>query len=455
MVEVSLRKRIWGWYSFDLASQPYHTVLNTFIFGPFFAAIAATYFLSLGFSEDIADAKAQTMWAWSTAIFGVIIAFTAPVFGAMADSSGRRMPWIVGFSIMYVVGSGLLWFTDPAAGNLYWMLAAFGLGFIGGEYALIFVNAQLPGLGTKDEVGKISGSGFAIGYLGGVISLVLVLALIVEQENGLTIVGLEPLFGLDPTQREGTRATGIFTAIWFAVFMTPYFLWVREKPSTTQQDGVFEALGNVATSIKGLRDKPSLGVFLLSSMLYRDGLNGLYAFGGIYAALVLNWEVSQIGAFGVIAALGAAVFSYIGGFADRRFGPKPVIGFSIFILMVVCFTVINLSPTTFFGVTLAADTTLPDTLFMICGVFIGGMGGVLQSTSRSLMVRHCDPESSTEYFGLYGMSGRATSFLAPALIGIVTVATGSARLGISPIVVLFFFGLILLLWVKADGESNT
>ena len=455
MAEVSLKKRIWGWYFFDWASQPYHTVLNTFIFGPFFASIAAVYFLNLGLSEDIADAKAQSLWAWSTAIFGIIIAVTAPVFGAMADSSGRRMPWIVGFSIMYIVGSGLLWFTDPAAGNLYWMLASFGMGFIGAEYALIFVNAQLPALGTKEEIGKISGSGFAFGYLGGVVSLILVLALIVEQGNGLTIVGLEPMFGLDPNMREGTRATGIFTAIWFAIFMIPYFLWVREKPSTAKRAGVSEALGNVFTSIKGLRNKPSLATYLVSSMLYRDGLNGLYSFGGVYALLVLNWEVSQVGAFGVIAALGAAFFSYLGGFADRRFGPKPVVILAIVALMVVSFTIINLSPTTFFGVQLADGSSLPDLVFMICGVFIGGMGGVVQSASRSLMVRHTNIASSTEYFGLYGMSGRATAFLAPLLIGIVTTITGSARIGISPVLVLFFVGLVLLIWVKPEGENNT
>ena len=454
MADVSLKKRIWGWYFFDWASQPYHTVLNTFIFGPFFASIAAVYFLNLGLNEELADAKAQALWAWSTALFGIIIALTAPVFGAMADSTGRRMPWIVGFSIMYVVGSGLLWFTDPEASNLYWMLASFGMGFIGAEYALIFVNAQLPALGTKEEIGKISGSGFAFGYLGGVVSLILVLALIVEQGNGLTIIGLEPVFGLDPEQREGTSATGIVTALWFAVFMIPYFMWVREKPSTAKRASVPQALNSVMTSIKGLRNKPSLATYLVSSMLYRDGLNGLYTFGGVYAALVLNWEVSQIGAFGVIAALGAALFSYLGGFADRRFGPKPIIIFSILALIVVSFVIINLSPTTFFGVSLAEGTGLPDTVFMVCGVFIGGMGGVLQSTSRSLMVRHCDPNASTECFGLYGLSGRATAFLAPLLIGVVTHVSESARIGISPVIGLFLFGLILLIWVKGDGEGN-
>ena len=122
--------------------------------------------------------------------------------------------------------------------------------------------------------------------------------------------------------------------------------------------------------------------------------------------------------------------------------------------MLVSFIIINLSPTTFFGVKLADGTGLPDIIFLVCGVFIGGMGDVVQSASRSLMVRHTDPASSTEYFGLYGMSGRATAFLAPLLIFFVTEATGSARIGISPVLALFFVGLILLIWVKGDGESN-
>ena len=452
MAEPSLRKRIWGWYFFDFASQPYHTVLNTFIFGPFFAAIAAASFLELGLSEDVADARAQTLWAWATALYGITIAFTAPVFGAMADNSGRRMPWIVAFSLMYVVGASLLWFTNPDASNLYWMLVAFGLGFIGGEFALIFVNSQLPGLGNQEEIGKISGSGFAFGYLGGVICLALVLAFIVEQPNGRTIAGLEPIFGLDPDAREGTRATGPFTALWYALFMIPYFLWVREVRTTKSSGTVGQALRSVLASIKGLVNRISLAAFLGSSMLYRDALNGLYVFGGVYAKLVLNWEVAQIGVFGVIAAIGASVFCFFGGKADDKFGPKPVIITSIWVLMLTCFTIINLTPSSVFGVEVGADSALPNTMFYICGIFIGGFGGILQSASRSLMVRHCSEENSTEYFGLYGLSGRATAFLAPTLIGLVTAITESARFGISPVIGLFLLGLILLRWVHAQGE---
>lgn len=452
MADISLTKRRWGWFFFDWASQPYHTVLNTFIFGPFIAATAAGVFLAQGFTEDVADAKAQALWGWATGLFGIIIALAAPVMGAMADASGNKIRWISGFSILYVIGAGLLWFMDPGGSNLYWMLATFGLGFIAAEWALIFVNSQLPGLGTKEEIGKISGSGFAFGYLGGVICLALVLALFAEQDNGKTVAGLSPILGLDPDNKQGTRFAGPLTAIWFALFMIPYFLWVREVRSDHIRASVSDALKSVVASVKGLMVRKSLGNYLLSSMLYRDALNGLYAFGGTYAALVLNWTVPQIGVFGVVAALGAVIFSFLGGYADSWLGPKPVIKVAICVLVVVSFTIINTTPDSFFGIALEEGSSLPNTVFYVCGIFIGGMGGTLQSASRSLMARHCKEDNATEYFGLYGLSGRATAFLAPVLIATVTTLTQSAQIGISPVIFLFLLGLFFLRWVNAEGE---
>ena len=176
-----------------------------------------------------------------------------------------------------------------------------GIGFVGAEYALIFINSQLPDLGNEDEVGKISGSGFAFGYLGGVVALILALGFVVEQGDGKTILGFDPAFGLDPQAREGTRLTGPITALWYAVFMIPYFLWVREVRTEHRKASFSSAIASVIGSIRGLVHRKSLGFYLAASMLYRDALNGLYAFGGVYAALVLNWEVAQIGAFGVVA----------------------------------------------------------------------------------------------------------------------------------------------------------
>ncbi|NIZ13856.1 MFS transporter [Phaeobacter sp. HF9A] len=449
----SLRKRIWGWWFFDWASQPYHTLLVTFVFGPFFASVATDYFLSTGLDGEAARAQAQSSWSLCLTLTGLIIGLSAPFLGAFADISGRRLPWIIVFSTAYVVGAGGLWFTDPAGGNMWWMLVSFGLGFIGAEFAAIFVNAQLPSLGAKEDVGQVSGSGFAFGYLGGVLALFIMLLLFVEQDSGKTLIGLDPLFGLDASQKQGTRAVGPFVALWFAVFMVPYFAWVRDTRGPRQgAASLGRAVFMVVNSVKALAHRRSLASYLASSMLYRDALNGLYGFGGVYAGLVLGWSITNIGIFGVIAAISAALFSWLGGIADKRFGPKPVIVAAILVLSFVCLIVVNMSRTQFFGVTLAEGSGLPDGIFFACGVLIGGFGGILQATSRTLMVRHTTPENATEAFGLYGLSGRATAFLAPALIGLMTTATGSARIGITPVIALFALGLLLL--TRVDGEGD-
>ncbi len=448
------RKRIWGWYFFDWASQPYHTLLVTFVFGPFFAALASQHFIGTGLDEQAADAQAQSMWSLCLTITGLIIGFGAPIMGAMADTAGRRMPWIIVFSALYVIGATGLWWTMPDGSNLWWALVFFGIGFIGAEYALIFINSQLPSLGESEVAGDLSGSGFAFGYAGGVASLVIMLLLFVEQDSGKTLIGLDPAFGLDADTKEGTRFVGPFVAGWYALFMIPYFLWVRDIGPPAQGKGFGDAMRLLGKSVKNLRNRVSLSAYLGSSMFYRDALNGLYGFGGTYATLVLDWKITSVGAFGVAGAISAALFCWISGKIDRRIGPKPVIIFAILVQIGVCVTVVFMDREQLFGFPLAEGSNLPDIIFFACGVMIGGFGGTLQASSRSLMVRHTDPAAPTESFGLYGLSGRATAFMAPALIGIVTALSGSARIGISPVIGLFLVGLVLLVWVKPEGDKD-
>lgn len=454
MAEVSAKKRVWGWWWFDWASQPYHTVLMTFIYGPFFATVAAAWFMGQGLEEHAADAEAQSLWSLALTISGLITGLGAPLIGAIADSSGRRRPWILAFSILYVLGAAYLWNTDPAGSNMWAMLVAFGIGFIGAEFALIFINSQLPSLVSEHDVGKVSGSGFAFGYIGGLVALAVVLVFFAEQSDGKTLVGLEPGFGLlDGSQFEGTRAVGPFAAIWYIVFMIPYALWVRDT-GVRNKASMKAAFGILGRSLKSLPKKKSLSAYLLSSMFYRDALNGLYGFGGVYATLVLDWSIVMIGIFGIVSGLAAAIFSWIGGKIDTAVGPKPVIKVAIWSLMAVILVVVFMTRESIFGIPLPEGSSLPDIIFFACGVVIGGMGGTLQAASRSLMVRHADPAAPTESFGLYGLSGRATAFMAPALILVVTDLTGSARYGVSPLIGLFLIGLILLIWVKPDGEKG-
>lgn len=455
MAEISARKRIWGWYWFDWASQPYHTLLLTFVFGPFFAAVGAEYYMAQGLLEEAADAKAQSLWSWGLAAAGLIVGFGAPLMGALADTAGRVRPWVAFFALLYIVGAASLWWTYPDGSTLWAMILMFALGFIGAEFALVFTNSQLPSLADQDEVGKISGSGFAFGYVGGLVALAIMLVFFMEQPNGKTLVGLTPGFGLlDAEAREGTRIVGPIVALWFAIFMIPYVLWVKDIPKPDGKHSLSGAFAILRNSISGLRHKRSLAAYLGGSMFYRDALNGLYGFGGVYAGLVLNWSIVSIGIFGIIAGIAAAFFSWIGGRIDGKHGPKPVIIGSVLVLMAVCFLIVNMTREAIFGIPIPAGSSLPDMIFFGCGILIGGMGGTLQASSRSMMVRHIDTDAPTESFGLYGLSGRATAFMAPALIAWFTTMTGSARLGVSPLIGLFALGLFLLIWVKPEGERS-
>lgn len=447
------RKRIWGWWFFDWASQPYNTLLLTFIFGPYFAEIARSYYMAQGLEADAAGAAAQSYWAYGLTVASLTIAVLAPFLGAIADGTGRRLVWVWVFSACYVVGSYGLWYVAPGGDQLFFAVALFGLGFIGMEFATIFTNALMPSLGDHDDLGEISGSGFAFGYLGGLIALFLMLALFAENSaTGKTLIGIDPILGLDPEAREGTRAVGPFTAIWFMVFMIPFFLWVKEPKTQRTKLDLGRAMASLKELVAGLRYRRSLSAYLLSSLFYRDALNALYGFGGVYASGVLGWEVTQIGVFGIVGAIAAVLASWVGGKADKRFGPKPVIGFCIVVLIVVVSVIVGLTRDQILGILLDPASGASDTILFVCGALIGAAGGALQAASRTLMVRHTTPDQATEAFGLFALSGKVASFMSPALIGIVTAATGSQRWGMTPLIGMFAVGLVLLFFVRARGE---
>ncbi len=452
---VTARKRIWGWYFFDWASQPYNTLLLTFIFGPYFAEVARAHFVAQGLTATAAGAEAQALWGYGQTIAGVCIALLAPVLGAIADGSGRRMVWIWAFSACYVIGAYGLWYLLPAQPDLTIAMVFFGLGLIGMEFATIFTNSLMPSLASEEEMGKISGSGFAFGYLGGIVSLVIMLLLFAENGvTGKTLIGIDPIFGLDASEREGTRAVGPFTALWFALFMVPFFLWVREPRGTHRAISLGTAMANLGRLLKSLPSRQSLFAYLMSSMFYRDSLNALYGFGGVYASGVLGWSVTQIGIFGITGAIAASLATWIGGKLDAARGPKPVIVLSIWVLIAVCCVIVGMSREAIFGFAFAPGSAMPDYIMYGCGILIGAAGGTVQAASRTMMVFHTTPERATEAFGLFALSGKATAFIAPFATAVASDISGSQRIGVAPLIGLFLIGLILLVWVKPNGEKQ-
>lgn len=440
MTEVSARKRIWGWFFFDFASQPYNTLLLTFIFGPYV-------------KELLGDGTAaQSAWGFGIGAAGIVIAVFAPILGAMADVSGTRLRWIWFFSLLYVIGAFGLWWAAPDDFNLVLILSFFAIGLIGMEFATIFTNSMLPDLGHRANIGRISGNGWAFGYVGGLFALVIMLTLFAENPTtGKTLIGIAPILGLDASAREGTRFVGPLTSIWYIVFMIPFFLYVRDpKPTKPRTMSSRDALAGFLTTLTKLPKSPSLFAYLGSSMSYRDALNGMYVFGGIYASGVLGWSIVQIGVFGILAIITGAMFAWLGGHADSRYGPKPVIRLCVLLLCLTAVAIVFVSRTAVFGIAVTPESYLPDVAFYIVGATIGAAGGALQTASRTMMVRQANPARMTEAFGLYALAGKATSFVAPLSIGVVTYLTGSQQLGISPLIVLFLAGLILLVWVEPD-----
>jgi UMF1 family MFS transporter len=435
---------VFGWMLFDWANQPFQTLIVTFIFAPYFAA------------EVIGDpVRGQALWGTVAAISGATVAILAPLVGAVADRTGARKRWLLGFSLPYLVGCLGFWLAVPEMVNPTVVLVAYFLAFLGSEFGQIVTNAMLPDLGPRREIGRISGSGWALGYLGGLVSLVVVLAFLAPAPGSeRTLLGLAPAFGLDPAAGEPARATGPLSALWYVVFALPLFLWTPDVPRRPAAGALRAGLADLAETLRQARHHRSLYAFLAASMIYRDALVALFTFGGIYAAGVLGWGIFQLGVFGIVAAGIGSVGAWIGGRADRTYGPRPVIAVSIWGLIAICAVVLGTTRQSVVFLPVAEGSRLPDIVFMVAGGFLGAAAGALQAASRTLLVHQAEGRvAPAQAFGLYALSGKVTAFIGPALIALTTALTGSQRLGVSPIIALFLVGLGLLYWVKTDNEQ--
>jgi len=439
-----------GWVLFDWASQPFYTLVVTFLFAPYFVN---------GFIAD--PAHGQTLWAYATGGAQLIAAALAPVLGAIADAGLRRKPWIAGFSVLLVAGMSGLWFAIP---HELWLvpvvLIAFGIATIGAELATVFTNAMMPGLVSGKRLGTLSGIGWATGYVGGLVSLVLVAGLLVaDPHTGKTLLGLPPLLPLDAASREGDRLVGPFSALWYLVFVLPLFLFTPDHPEKRTRGSVIRAgLGQLIRSVKDLvRDHGTIALFLFARMLYADGLGAVFAFGGIYAASVFGWGATQLGLFGIVLTLAGTIGAALGGFLDDRAGSKPVIVAALCLFIVASVGVLSIdSDEILFFVPvvpkIAGGGTFSSTgeqIYLAFAILIGVASGPIQASSRTLLARLCPPGKTTEFFGFYAFSGKITAFAAPLAIGAVTAATDSQRLGISAALAFLVGGLLLLLRVRA------
>jgi UMF1 family MFS transporter len=449
------RRAIVSWYLFDWASQPVATLITTFVFAPYFVDYVAA-------NEDVGTAQ----WGWALAAAGLFVAILSPILGAIADAAGRRKPWIAAFSIPLLAGSLLLWFAEPgASGAVAATLIGVFLATVGAEFAEVFTNAMMPSLVAEERMGRLSGSGWAIGYLGGMIALVIVIGLFVaDPDTGETFAGLSPLFGLDPATYEGVRASGPLTALWYLVFVIPLFLFT---PDTPRVMAARKAIGigwrNLRETLGHIRKYRHIVRFLIARMIYADGLAGLFAFGGVYATSTFDWGTTEFLLFGMLVIIAAIPGAFLGGRLDDRFGSKPIILGSITILILASTAALSTTADSiFFGIPvdppLADDgmfASVGEQIYLLLGALIGLVAGPLQAASRTLIIRMSPKDQITQFTGMFALSGRLTTFAASATVAAVTSIADNQRLGISTLVLFFVVGGLLLLTVNPSEGAGS
>jgi UMF1 family MFS transporter len=437
------RSAVISWIFFDWAAQPYFTLITTFVFAPYFATHVASD-----------PASGQALWGFATAAAGLMIALMSPVLGAIADASGRRKPWIAAFGALLVIGASLMWFGKPGDGRVIpALLLAYGIATIGVEFATVFNNAMMPTLVPPDKIGRLSGTGWAIGYVGGIFSLILVLGfLAANPDTGRTLFGFTPLFGLDPVTHQGDRITGPLTGVWFIVFVLPMFLLTPDYPAKRPvTEALREGLSDLRRTLAELPKQKSMVTFLLANMIYTDGLVSLFAFGGIYAAGTFGWNTIEIGSFGIILAIAGTFGAWLGGQLDDKLGPKRVIAGSMLILLfaIVAILLVDKDTVLFVKVTPpspgeALFSSFAERVYLVLGCLIGMAGGPLQAASRTFLIRLAPKDRIAQYFGLFALTGKVTSFVGPLLIGAITAITESQKAGMAVLVLFFVAGLALL-----------
>ncbi len=443
------RPAILGWLLFDWACQPFFTLVTTFVFAPYFASALAP--------DPVAG---QSLWGYATAAAGLVLAILSPVLGAIADATGPRKPWIAACGLVLVIASFALWYAAP--GGTYAIpvaLIGFAVGTVAVEVAAVFNNAMIPHLVPPERYGRLSGAGWAMGYLGGLVSLLVVLGfLAADPGTGRTFLGLDPLFGLDPAAREGDRITGPFSALWFLVFVLPLFAVTPDmaRSGTNLKQAARRGLLQVSRTVADARRHESVGRFLIANMVYQDSLVALFAFGGIYGAGLFGWQATELGIFGILLTVTGTIGALVGGRLDDRIGAKPVILGAIVVLTLVCIGVLSLGRD---HILFAVPTpppapedglygTVPEKLFLLLGLVIGAVAGPLQASSRSLLARLVPAQEAGRYFGLLALSGKVTSFLAPLAVAVATAMFQTQAAGPAVLILFLLAGFWLLKGVK-------
>jgi UMF1 family MFS transporter len=415
-------RELYAWALFDWATSPFAAIVVTFVVATYVAkAVAPT------------EVEGQAAWGWAMSASALAAAVLGVVLGAITDAGGPRKPWLLACVLLQAAGTAAIWFILPDPSLLLFALVVVALANLGSELGGVFNNAILADLAPPDRIGRWSGFGWGLGYAGGLACLVLALVLFLQPDV--------PSFGLDKESMAHVRIVGPLVALWLVAFSLPLFLVVRDRPGRALPDrGVVKtSLRNLRTTLREVVRDRRLALFLVAAMLWADGLATLFAVGGIYAGGTFGMSVAEVLRFGIVLNVTAGIGAWAFARFDDRVVAKPTIVIGL-VGLIGCGSGALLAPS--------------QLVFEIAGAALGLFVGPVQSATRSTMARLAPPERRAEMFGVLALTGRATSFLGPMLVAIMTTLSGSQRIGMVPILLLWTGGLVLLAFLPLSGGSG-
>lgn len=425
------KKKVLAWAFYDFGNSAFTTLVVTFIYSTYFAKTMAP-----------TEVEGTALWSRGITVTALLVALLSPLTGAMADRGGFRKRFLLLTTLAVIVPTALLYGfgSDQALAALVVFVVANTMFELSGT----FYNAFLPTIASEDSIGRVSGYGWGFGYIGGLLCMAIALVGFVQPDV--------PWFGLSKDGGENIRATNLLVAAWMAVFCAPLFFVLPEQKATHAKmpmgQMVRESFAQLGDTFQHLKRYRQTVRFLVARLFFNDALTTIFSFGGIYAATVFNFTFTEIMYFGLALNVSAGLGGFLFGFIDDKVGGKTTVVVSLV------------------GLTAAATLAIlapSKTWLWVAGIVIGLFAGPNQSASRSLLGRFVPPGKTNEFFGFFNFSGKATSFLGPLLLGLITGATHSQRAGVSITVLFFVVGLVLMLRVdekegiavaKTGGDPN-
>ena len=407
-------KKLFNFALYDFANSAFTTIIITFIFSTYFAKQIAPN-----------PVLGQSYWGWTIGFTGLLVALIGPLIGSFADKKNCTEFFIKLFTIICIILTSFLWFSKPSEKYLLYTLIIVALANFFYELSLIFYNSILKRISNHNNLGKSSGFSFALGYIGGILILIVCIKIFIDND-------VLP-FGLSKENSENIRATSIVVALWYLFFSIPFLFSLKKKIKNK-----IKKSSNNIKKIKNLfwdKGLNNLGKFLIARMLYTDGLNAIIIMGGIFAVGVFNLEIKDLLVLSVLMNITAFIGAIIGGYANDKFSSRSVIIFSLLGLIFSSAIILFIKTKIFFLI-----------FASINGLFIGP----IQSASRVFITKSIDKNNQASGFGLFALSGKLTSFIGPLLVSTLTYISNSQRIGFSAAIILLLIGLLVLLKVKKN-----